>query len=74
VQLEDIHYRGATEDRFTYVVGIDSGPNSITVPLDGMGAPSGTRPLDLHNIAKIYFLTSDSTQTITIYIDNIRLR
>jgi len=74
VQVEDIHFRGAIGDRFTHVVRIEPGPNDVVVPLDGDGASSGTRPLDLHRIAKVYFLTRDTTQTVTLYLDNIHLR
>jgi hypothetical protein len=74
VQLEDSHFDGATGDRFTYVAALESGANDVTVPLDTPRTVSGARLLDMQQVAKVYFLTQDTSRSITLYIDNIHLR
>jgi hypothetical protein len=73
VQIEDSHYSGANEDRLTFAIEIQPGANVITVPLRSPTyLPSG-RPLDVGRIERVYFLTGDTTRTITLYVDNIVL-
>jgi hypothetical protein len=74
VQVEDSHYSGANEDRLTFAIEIQPGANVVTVPLKSPTyLPSG-RPLDVGRIERVYFLTGDTTRTITLYVDNIVLR
>jgi hypothetical protein len=74
VQIEDRHFRGGRGDRFTFASEIEPGANVMVVPLESTShLPSG-RTLDLENIARTYFLTRDTTRTITLYVDDIMLK
>ena len=73
VQLEDSHFDGATDDRFTYVTVIESGTNDVMVPLHTPRTASGARLLDMRRVAKVYFLTQDTSRSVILYIDNIHL-
>jgi hypothetical protein len=74
VQIEDSHFDGAGGDRFTYVTAVKSGSNDVTVPLGNPRTSSGSRLLDMQRVAKVYFLTRDTTRSIILYIDNVHLR
>jgi hypothetical protein len=74
VQIEDSHYRGANDDRLTFATEVQLGANVVVVPLQNATyLPSG-RSLDLERIERVYFLTGDTTRTITLYVDNIVLK
>jgi len=57
-----------------YVCEIHPAANVVLVPLESAKDPSCERPLDLRHITTVYFFTSDTVGTVTLYVDSIRLR
>lgn len=74
VQIEDSHFRGARGDRFTFTREIEPGASVFVVPLENSPPLPSGRTLDLKHIARAYFLTGDTTRTLTLYVDDIMLK
>lgn len=73
VRIEDSQHNDEYSDRYTGRFIIDPGANSIEIPLADIESAPQTRKLDLASIKEIRLHMRLLTDTVTLYIDNIRL-
>jgi hypothetical protein len=74
VRIDDIHHNQEYEDRYNGVYRIEQGVNRIAVDLqDVRHAPSG-REMDMTAIRYVLFFTYMPSESLTVYIDGIKLQ
>ena len=73
VRIEDNQHNDEISDRYTGKFAVGPGANSLEIPLAEIESAPLTRKLDLGSVREIQLHLAFLIDTVTMYIDNIRL-
>jgi hypothetical protein len=74
LRIDDRRHNQSYDDRFNYSFPVPPGQSSISVPLDRIRTAPARREMQMQDIAAIHIFAFQATDTVTLYLDNMRLK
>ncbi len=74
LRIDDRRHNQSYDDRFNYSFPVPPGISSILVPLDRIRTAPVKREMQMQDIAAIHIFAFEATDTVTLYIDDMRLK
>jgi len=73
IRINDLKHIKGYYDRYNYLLTLEPGLNKISIPLDSIKNAPESRQMDMTDINMIIFFPNDSSDSLVVYLDSIRL-